>query len=349
MAERNKGLLVGISTWSIIKVVLILWIFYLLFLLKEVILIFYIALILAAAIDPWADIAERNKLPRGLAVIVIYALLIGVFSLSFTLLVGPLTAQFQELISNFPAIWQKLSQLFLSFQSYSIEHGFYKQIESAVKGLNFNLGEEAGGLLAFTRNVVKSFFSFFIILVLTFFLVISKNFFKESLKSVVPASHQPFLSQLFSKIQEKIGRWARGQIFLCFIIFILVYLGLLILGIKYSLVLAIFAGLTEFIPYLGPITGAIPAVIIALFQSPIKALWVIILYVIIQWLENNILVPKVMQKAVGLNPVFSILALLTGAKLAGIVGLILAIPTATIISVIIQNLSARRKEHESKT
>jgi predicted PurR-regulated permease PerM len=347
MTEKNR-LLMNFSTWSIIKVILVLLVVYLVFLVGDALLIFYIALIFAAAIDPWADLAEKHKLPRGLAVIVTYILLLGILSLSLTLLVGPLTEQFRELIDNFPALWQKLTQLFSSFKAYSIEHGFYQQIKEALMGLNLNLGERAGGLLTLTKDIFQALFSFLMVLILTFFLVISKNFFRDVLKSAVPRYYHPLLNQLFEKIPIKIGAWVRGQILLCFIIFILVYLGLLLLGVKYSLVLALFAGITEFIPYLGPIIGAIPAVIIAFFQSPILALWVIILYTVIQQLENNILVPKVMQKAIGINPIFSILALLVGARLAGVVGMILAIPTATIISAIIQELAVKEKKDESK-
>lgn len=348
MAEKNKDLLIKISSGSIIKIILILLIAYLLFLIRDVLLIFYVALIFAAAIDPWADLAEKYKLPRGLAVIVAYALLFGVLSLSVALLIGPLTAQFKELVDSFPAIWQKISQTFFYFKSYSIEHGFYKQLEEAIRGANLNLGAKAGGVIIFTQNIFQGFFSFFIVLVLTFFLVSSRNFFKEFLKSVTSDVYHPSLNQIFEKIQFKIGGWIRGQILLCFIIFALAYLGLVLIGVKYSLVLALFAGVTEFIPYLGPFIGAVPVVIIAFFQSPMLALWVIVWYAFIQQFENNVLVPKVMQKAVGLNPVYSILALLIGAQFAGVIGLILAIPSATIISVIVQEIMAKRQKDDAK-
>jgi len=115
----------------------------------------------------------------------------------------------------------------------------------------------------------------------------------------------------------------------------MVYLGLLILGVKYALILALIAAIGEAVPYLGPIMTAIPAVFLAFVQSPIKALLVLILFILVQQLENHILVPKVMQKAVGLNPISSIIALLIGAKIGGIVGMILAIPVATAASVVI--------------
>jgi predicted PurR-regulated permease PerM len=139
---------------------------------------------------------------------------------------------------------------------------------------------------------------------------------------------------LVEAVQAKMGGWFRGQILLCFIIGLLYYIGLLIIGIESPLVLALFGGLTEFIPYLGPILGGIPIVFVAFVASPWKGLLALILLVIIQQAEGHFIVPKVMQKAVGLNPLISIIALLVGAQLYGILGALLAIPVATAVSVV---------------
>jgi len=121
-------------------------------------------------------------------------------------------------------------------------------------------------------------------------------------------------------------------------IFVLDFVGLWILGVKYALILALIAGITEFIPYLGPILGAIPAVFLAFTQSPILALFTAILFFIVQQLENNLLVPKIMEKAVGLNPIVSIVALMIGFSIDGVVGALLSIPIATAATVIIEDL-----------
>ncbi|MBU4332000.1 AI-2E family transporter, partial [Patescibacteria group bacterium] len=148
-------------------------------------------------------------------------------------------------------------------------------------------------------------------------------------------------------MQKKIGSWLRGQVILMIIIGILSYIGLLILGVRYALLLALFAGLMEIIPYIGPIFGAVPAVFIALTQSPIKGLLVIVLYLIIQQLENNLIVPKIMKRAVGLNPIVVILVILIGGKIAGIVGALIAVPVATAFSVMLKDFLDLRKQGES--
>ena len=116
------------------------------------------------------------------------------------------------------------------------------------------------------------------------------------------------------------------------------YIALVILGVNYSLLLALFAGITEIIPYIGPVLGAVPAVIIAFTQGPIKGLFVVIVYVLIQQLENNFIVPKVMKKSVGLNPIIVIIVIMIGIKIAGIAGALLAVPFTAIIQVIANEL-----------
>ncbi len=124
----------------------------------------------------------------------------------------------------------------------------------------------------------------------------------------------------------------QGQLFLGVIVGVLVYIGLSLLGIRFALLLAIIAGILELVPYIGPVLSAIPAVILAFFQAPILALWILILYIVVQQLENYLLVPVIMKKVVGLNPVVVIIALLIGGKLLGILGIILAVPAAAVLA-----------------
>jgi predicted PurR-regulated permease PerM len=162
--------------------------------------------------------------------------------------------------------------------------------------------------------------SFVLILVLAFYMIIEGDAFKKFFRSVAPERYQPHLVGLFTRAQHKMGLWLRGTLILGLIVGILVYIGLLILDIKYALVLAILAGILEMIPYLGPPVSAIPAVILAFSQAPAKGLLVMILYIVVQQLENHILAPKILQKAIGINPVVSILSFGIGFKVAGVLG-----------------------------
>ncbi|EKE05186.1 MAG: protein of unknown function UPF0118 [uncultured bacterium] len=169
-------------------------------------------------------------------------------------------------------------------------------------------------------------------------MTIEETAIKRSLGFILPEKYQPFVLRIIEKVQKQIGNWLKGQLVLCLIIGLMIYIGLLILGINYALVLACLAAIGEFIPYVGTFAAAIPALFLAFTQSPIKAVFVLILYVIVQQIENHLVAPKVMQRAVGLNPIIVITSLLVGAKIGGVLGVFLAIPVATGISVVIREL-----------
>jgi predicted PurR-regulated permease PerM len=178
--------------------------------------------------------------------------------------------------------------------------------------------------------------------VITFYFTVEEEGMKRFIRSVSPSHYHPYLMQLINRIQRRLGYWLRGQLILSVVIFVLTFIGLTILGVDYALLLALIAGIFEIIPYLGPFLGAVPAVFLAFVQSPVKALLVVILYIIIQQLENNIIVPKVMSKSVGINPLLVIIILLVGGKIGGAVGMILAIPVATALSVFFEDFLGKR-------
>jgi predicted PurR-regulated permease PerM len=198
-------------------------------------------------------------------------------------------------------------------------------------------------------NIFGNLISFISVLVIVFYLLLEIEAIKKIIQSIIPIKFQSYTIRLFIQMQNKLSLWLRGQLILCLVIGILSYIGLLILGVKYALLLALIAGISEIIPYLGPILGAIPAVFLAFTQSPLTALLVIILYLIIQQLENTLLVPKIMGKTVGLNPVIILIVFLIGGKLYGPIGALLAIPVATALSVLIKDYFELKRKEEIKS
>ena len=177
-----------------------------------------------------------------------------------------------------------------------------------------------------------------VILVLTFYIVIEDDKVRKSFRHLAPAQYQPYLSHLIKKIQKKMGDWLRAQLILSFLVGLLVYIGLSLLGVKYALLLALLAALFEVVPYVGPVAAVIPALIVGFGVSPVLGFSVLVVYIVVQQLENHILVPKIMQKVTGLSPIFSIVALLVGIKVAGLLGAILSIPLATMAAVMLEDL-----------
>jgi predicted PurR-regulated permease PerM len=176
---------------------------------------------------------------------------------------------------------------------------------------------------------------FLIVLVLAFYIVVEDDAIKTLFVNVIPSEYQSFATQVAVRVIEKLGDWMRGQLLLGLIIGVLYFIGLIAVGVPYPLLLALFGGLVEFIPYIGPFISAIPVVFLAFTVSPMHAGLALIVIVVIQQLENNVIVPKVMQRAVGLNPIVSIIAFMVGAQLFGMIGAIFSIPVATGLSVAI--------------
>jgi predicted PurR-regulated permease PerM len=193
------------------------------------------------------------------------------------------------------------------------------------------------GIYSTTVGFISGLLAFFTITVLSFYMLLEKNSIKMFVFNFISEEKQSQAANILDKISDKMSQWLGGHLLLMLTIGIFDGIALMIMGMPYVLILAIWGGSMELIPYLGPWLGALPAVLIALTFSPWLALIVAITYFVIQQVESNFLAPKILGQAVGLSPVIVILSLLTGAKLMGLIGVIIAVPIAAIISVLIAN------------
>jgi len=342
MLDKIERIKADVSIATILKVVGVLLAVFFAYLIRDIIMIFIVALILATLINPLADLFAKRRIPRALAVLLIYIILIGLLASILTVLVPILVEEFGQLVKNLSVYWD-------SFKTKIPVLGFNTFVESS-SGNSFQSLQAGLPALSGVFSTITGFFggvvTFVLILVLTFYMVVEDTALKKFLKEIAPSKYRPHLVGLMTRAQHKIGMWLRGALTLALIIGLAVYIGLTILGVKYALVLALLAAVLELIPYIGPPTAAIPAIFLAFSQNPIKGALTLVLYIIIQQLENNILVPKVMQKVVGLNPIISIISMGIGFKIAGMLGALLAIPIATASSVFVLDFIdlKRRKE-----
>jgi predicted PurR-regulated permease PerM len=343
MDSEQKPVSINITLGSLFKAVLVLILLYFFYLIRDIVLLLFVSLIFASALDPMVDRLQTKKIPRGISVMFIYLVIFSLIAFILFTIVPPITQEVGDLANNFPQYLERVGNSFSSLTDLSAKYGVGQNIGSSLDFISSNLRSATGGVLSTVSGFFGGIVSFFLVMVLTFYMVVEENAIKKLVWSIAPIEHQPYIMQLINRMQKKIGLWLRGQLILSFFIFVLVYVGLLILGVKYALVLALIAGITEFVPYLGPLLGAIPAVFLAFTQSPLLAMFVAILYYVVQLTENNILVPKVMQKTVGLNPIISITVLLVGYQIAGIAGAILSIPVATAASILIGDLFAHKQ------
>lgn len=337
----SKKIIFDVSFWTLLKIVAVGLMLVFLFIVKDILLTIFVALILASAFDPMVDWFQKNKIPRGVGVLIIYLTAAIVIMGTIYLIIPPIAIEVKQLSKDFPMYWEKISGNLNDFRNYSDSQGWTNQIQDSLNKAQSNittLEAAAGGVFSTVFAFFGGILSLIIVAVLTFYLTVEEHAMKRLMRSLVPVKYQPYVTHLTNRIQEKIGLWLRGQLVLSLIIFLLSWLGLSLLGVRYALVLALFAGVMEIIPYLGPFLGAVPAIFIAFTQAPTLAIGVLIVYIIIQQLENNLIVPKVMQKAVGLNPIITIVAMMMGFKLAGILGIVLAVPVATAVNVVLGDL-----------
>lgn len=329
--KGDQVLTVNISTLTFLKILLILGILAFVYIIRDILAILFASLLISSALSPWVQTMERRRIPRAAGIFLIYFSILGVITLAIVLLIPPLVEQFNELSLTFPSYSDRFVR---TLQSYSPDINIVEQLKRLFLSIQSSLLDVASGIFLKIFDILRGIVAFFLVFVVTFYMIVEETMMKRALRSVLPMQYHTYAERLLNKIQRKIGLWLRAQAILSFLIFLLSFIGLSILGVDYALVLALVAGLTEFMPLIGPIIGAIPAIFIAFNQEPFMAIWVILLYILIQRLENDLLVPRVMQKAVGLNPLVSIISLLIGAKFGGIIGLLLAIPVATVLAVI---------------
>jgi len=324
---------VNISTVTLLKVVFVGLLLWFLWVIRDVLLIFLISTIISSAIDPLADFLAKRKVPRTLSVLFVYVLALGMLGLVVFLIIPPLTEQFNAISEA--DVYNKLADKVGIYRENLTHSEWGRAINDNLKQFAQSFG---GAIFDTTKGVINGVITILTVLVISLYLTAEENGMKNFIKHLAPYKHHAYVSRLVNKIQRKMGAWVLGQIILSVVIFGLTYIGLTLLKVEYALVLALIAGILEVIPFIGPFIAAIPAVILAFIQSPTLALLVIVLYLIIQQLENHVVVPVVMSKSVGLNPVLVILGILIGGTMGGVIGALIAIPVMSGVSVFVNDM-----------
>ena len=341
-------MMVQITTGTVVKIILILILVALLFFLRDLVLIVLTAIVIASAIEPAVRFFTRYHIPRIAGVLLVYLTVIFALLGVFYFFMPPVLSD----LSNFLGILPQYLDTFEAsnpltnnsfFPLVSNQLGDSFSLRDIIEGVRISVSNVSEGLFKTVSTVFGGLLSFILIVVFSFYFAMQETGVDDFLRVITPLKHQDYIIGLWRRSQKKIGLWMQGQVLLALIVGVLVYLGLTILGVKYSLVLAIIAALFELIPVFGPILSAIPAVVIAVGTGGTSlGILVVGLYVIIQQFENHLIYPLVVTKVVGVPPLLVILALLIGAKLAGFLGIILSVPTAAALQEFVNDLQRRR-------
>ncbi len=347
METFNRPININITSRTIYKIIVILIMLYFLYFIRDILAIFFVSLVFASALDPMVDWLQKRKIPRSVGILIIYLLLFAFFSLVVYLIFPALINETSQLSGNSPYYFDKINLFLNNFSDkYQLNINLLANIKNNIGSFGSSLETAAGGIFTTLSTVFGGIVSFILILVLIFYMVAEENAMKKLVWSIAPTKHQPYIMSLIDRMQQKIGLWLRGQLLLAAALFLLVYIGLSILKVNYAIILALFAALTSFVPYMGAIFGSIPAILISFTQAPLLAVFVIVLFYIVHLIEGNVLHPLVMQKTVGINPIISITVLLVGFRLAGIIGAILSIPATTALTVLYKDIFDKKEAGE---
>ena len=316
--------------------------FWLLFRFYEVVFILLVSIVIGTALRPIVNWLFRLGLPREVGVILIYLLLLALV-IGFLLVLFPLIyKQTITIVAEVPVYYQNLSEWMRNSTSQIIVSlsdflppslPFMAPVEQT--GQQFLASAEQA--MGYLNTISKTIFLIIVILVLALHWLVDGSRTIQSWLSLVPKNRQESINTMISSMETKIGYFIAGQSILCLIIGILAFFAYQIIGLPNAFVLALMAGVLEAVPMIGPMLGAIPAGIIALSISPIKLLWVVVGTIVIQALENYLLVPRIMRKAVGINPFVSLLAIFAFSSFFGIAGALMAIPIAAIIQLLLDH------------
>lgn len=335
---------IDIPTSLVLKTILVLLGLWFVYAIRSVVALFFVAVIFSEAIGPMVDWLEKRKLPRQIGVLLVYLLVLVLIGTLVGFLVPQIVSELQDFSVNLPTHLDRLSSFNDRLAEYSQSHGNIFGSGNILQDIFSDIGRPTGQIFTTTKDVFSGFVSIIAALSLTFYLSTKKDGMQKFLVSLTPKQHEEYVVSLVERIKDKIGHWMQGQLFLMLVIFMMDYLALYLLGVPYALVLAVIGGVLEIIPYMGPILSAIPAVLVGFLVSPLTGILVLAAYILIQQIENHIIVPQVMKKAVGLNPIAVILALLIGAKLGGSMGAILAVPLVASVSVLVKDILTEKKD-----
>ena len=326
--------------WATLIAVSVVLSFWLLYRFYEVFFILFVAMVMGTVIRPSVTWLNHRGLPRFAGVVLVYLLVLALV-IGFLLLLFPVIArQGTTIISAMPGYYQSLrawlvispNPLFERLAQF-LPNTLLEQAPVQQTGLE--MLASAGQALGYASSAIKTIFMATAILLLAFHWTLDGPRTIQSTLLLVPQSRREGISQLISAMETKVGSYMAGEGFLCLVIGIMALIAYLLIGLPNALVLALVAGVMEAVPMVGPLLGAVPAGLVALSIAPDRLVWVVVATIVIQQLENSLLVPRVMHKAVGVNPFVSLLAFFAFSSLLGLPGALMAIPMAAIIQLLL--------------
>jgi len=305
---KKRRITFDLSMGSIIWVLFSLAVVFSIVKLLDIIALIFVSILITLAICPLVDWFEKHKIKRGLSSIVI---LLTFFALLITLIVSmasPLINQTEQFINKLPVLIEMISPIKFDANSFLPE-----------------MSQVPNQVFKIAVGTFSGFLTVFAVIVLSYYMTQEMHKLRDYFLFWSPTKGERY-SSIAEKLEVEIGHWIRGEMLLMLIVGVLSYLGYLIIGLPYAIVLGVIAGLLELVPNVGPTIATIPAVLVGFSISPAVGIGALVVSIVVQQLENNLIVPKVMQKTTGLNPIVTLIAIMVGLKLGGPLLAVLSLP-----------------------
>ena len=350
----DKRFQISITTGTIVTALFVIAGAYAFWLLRGLVLLVLIAIIIASAIEPGIAFFIRHRLPRFVSALLVYVLVFGsIFSMLYFFF-PPIIADAANFLSDAPQYLDTLNtSMPLSGLANSTDilssQGGTQSVVKTLLSFQSVFSASSGGILQLFITFFGGIFSLMLVIVLSFYFALQDTGVDDFLRLIMPVAHEEYAVNLWKRAQKKIGLWMQGQILLSVIVGVLVYLGLLIIGIPYALLLSVFTAIAEIIPIFGALIAGVIAVSVGYSDGGI-ALGAIVagLYIVVNQFEANLIYPLIVKKVVGIPPLLVIVALIAGYTLAGFIGSILSVPIAAVVLEFISDFDKRKRrvQHE---
>ncbi len=341
---------ISITSGTMVMAVVIGFIVFALWLLRDLVLLVITAIVLASAVRPGILFFVRFKIPRAFAVFLTYFITLSIIFGTIYFFFPPLLAEVQKFMGALPNYINSASlplPLRDSSGLFATSNGA-SSVTAVISALQNAFINTSTGALRLLTTIFGGIFSLVFVVVLSFYFAVQESGVEDFLRIVTPLSKENYIIDLWHRSQKKIGLWMQGQILLSVFVGVLVYLGLLIIGIPYALLLGMFTALMEIIPVFGSFISAIPAIMIAFSVGGLPLAFIVTgLYVVVNQFEAHLIYPLVVRKIVGVPPLLVIIAMVAGAELAGFLGILLSIPMAAILQEFVSDLDKNRRARVS--
>ncbi len=302
----------------------------LLYLAQDILVIVFLAIVFSSGLDLPVSILEKHKIPRVIGTIFIFLAILSIVGFILYALIPVALTQSQEFLNHaarlrLPALGPIDVSALLQTLSQNLNN---------ISGVVFSGSASVlGAIAAIFGNAVLVVTT----LVLTFYLTIDREGIEKFLRAILPLSHEEQAIAIYYRVRRRFGLWLKGQVVLMLVIATVVFAGLWLLGVPYALVIALLAGLLEIVPYVGPIFAGTIAFLLGLSESLSLGVYAALLFIVVQQLENQLFVPLIMKKTVGVNPVVVVVAIILGVKVAGFVGVLIAVPMVVLLEEILED------------